>query len=40
MSSPRECAVPLMRSLGMAPDPWQIEVLESSHPRLLLNCSR
>jgi hypothetical protein len=40
MIPPRECAVKLMRSLGMTPDPWQIDVLESDHPRLLLNCSR
>jgi hypothetical protein len=29
-----------MRSLGLEPDPWQIEVLEAGHPRLLLNCCR
>jgi len=29
-----------MRNLNLEPDPWQIEVLESAHPRLLLNCSR
>jgi hypothetical protein len=29
-----------MRQLGLQPDPWQIEVLESTHPRLLLNCAR
>lgn len=33
-------AVRLMRNLGLEPDPWQIEVLESNHKRLLLNCSR
>ena len=33
-------AVELMRKLGLEPDPWQIEVLESTHPRLLLNCCR
>jgi hypothetical protein len=32
--------VQLMRRLGLEPDPWQIEVLESDHPRQLLNCSR
>src|SRR5205809_5106479 len=32
--------VNIMRHLGMEPDPWQVEVLESTHPRLLLNCSR
>jgi hypothetical protein len=29
-----------MRKLGLEPDPWQIEVLEAGHPRLLLNCCR
>jgi hypothetical protein len=29
-----------MRNLGLMPDPWQIEVLEAGHPRLLLNCTR
>ena len=29
-----------MRNLGLAPDPWQTEVLEGAHPRLLLNCCR
>jgi hypothetical protein len=29
-----------MRKLGLAPDPWQIDVLEAGHPRLLLNCCR
>ena len=37
---PRPPAVHLMRKLGLEPDPWQIEVLEGSHPRLLLNCCR
>src|SRR5262245_50681108 len=32
--------VRVMRSLGLEPDGWQVEVLESEHPRLLLNCSR
>jgi hypothetical protein len=32
--------VELMRKLGLEPDPWQIEVLEGGHPRLLLNCCR
>jgi hypothetical protein len=30
----------LMRNLGLVPDPWQVEVLEADHPRLLLNCAR
>jgi hypothetical protein len=29
-----------MRKLGLEPDPWQTEVLETSHRRLLLNCCR
>jgi hypothetical protein len=29
-----------MRSFGLEPDPWQVEVLEAGHPRLLLNCCR
>jgi hypothetical protein len=29
-----------MCSLGLKPDPWQLEVLEADHPRLLLNCCR
>jgi hypothetical protein len=29
-----------MRNLGLEPDPWQVEVLEGCHPRLLLNCCR
>jgi len=29
-----------MRKLGLEPDPWQVEILESVHPRLLLNCCR
>jgi hypothetical protein len=33
-------AVPLMRNLGLEPDPWQVEVLESTQPRMLLNCCR
>jgi hypothetical protein len=29
-----------MRKLGLEPDPWQVAVLQSDHPRLLLNCCR
>jgi uncharacterized protein (TIGR03067 family) len=29
-----------MRNLGLNPDPWQAEVLESQHQWLLLNCAR
>src|SRR5438034_3529693 len=36
----RPPAVNLLRKLGLEPDPWQVEVLEAGHPRLLLNCSR
>lgn len=32
--------VKIMRSLGLEPDSWQVEVLESKQPRVLLNCSR
>src|SRR5437660_7593254 len=30
----------LMSTLGLEPDPWQREVLEGKHSRLLLNCCR
>ena len=36
----RPPAVNLMRKLGLEPDPWQVEVLDGGHPRLLLNCCR
>jgi hypothetical protein len=29
-----------MLKLGLVPDPWQVEVLEGGHARLLLNCCR
>jgi hypothetical protein len=29
-----------MRKFGLEPDPWQVEVLQAGHPRLLLNCCR
>jgi hypothetical protein len=29
-----------MKNMGLEPDDWQRRVLESNHPRLLLNCSR
>jgi len=38
--SSRPPAVRLMRHLGLEPDPWQLAVLESGHPRQLLNCCR
>lgn len=42
MSTPAERPpyAEIMRYLGMAPDPWQLQVLESEQPQLLLNCSR
>ena len=40
LPSDRPRAVRLMRNLGLEPDPWQTEVLESDHRRLLLNCAR
>src|SRR5438105_9925160 len=30
----------IMRTLGMEPDRWQLDVLEREHRRLLLNCCR
>ena len=30
----------LMQKLGLEPDPWQMEVIESPHQQLLLNCCR
>jgi len=36
----RPPGVELMTKLGMAPDPWQVEVLETHSRRILLNCSR
>src|SRR5713226_5952371 len=36
----RPPAVKLMTNLGLKPDPWQVEVLEGNHTRLLLNCCR
>src|SRR5262249_27489763 len=35
-----ETVLGLMRHLGLDPDPSQLEVLKSEHPRLLLNCAR
>src|SRR5438093_10703915 len=32
--------VTIMRRLDLEPDPWQVEVLEGGHQRLLLNCCR
>ena len=36
----RPTASEFMSSLGLVPDPWQTEVLEGGHSRLLLNCAR
>jgi hypothetical protein len=33
-------AIEIMTKFGLAPDPWQIEMLESKHPQMLLNCCR
>jgi Terminase large subunit, T4likevirus-type, N-terminal len=30
----------IMRALGFEPDPWQLDVLQGNHKRLLLNCAR
>ncbi len=40
IASARPPAVRLMRNVGLEPDPWQMDVLEGEHPRLLLNCCR
>lgn len=32
--------VEFCRSIGFEPDPWQAQVLESRHPRILLNAAR
>ena len=32
--------VEVMRKLGLEPDPWQVEVFQSEHPQMLLNCCR
>ncbi|MBI3824110.1 MAG: hypothetical protein HY289_15690 [Planctomycetes bacterium] len=36
----RPPAVEIMGKIGLEPDPWQVEVLESTHSQLLLNCCR
>jgi hypothetical protein len=36
----RPPAIEVMRHLGLEPDPWQAEVLQGGHLRLLLNCCR
>ncbi|MFL5245820.1 MAG: terminase large subunit domain-containing protein [Gemmataceae bacterium] len=33
-------ATDLLRRLGVDADPWQIDVVEGGHPRMLLNCCR
>jgi len=32
--------IQIMRRLGLEPDPWQVEVLQSEQPQILLNCCR
>lgn len=36
----RPAGVEFMRALKLDPDPWQLEVLDGNHRRLLLNCCR
>ena len=36
----RRSAVELCQAVGMEPDSWQRQLLESTSPRILLNCSR
>ncbi len=38
--STRPPALKFMRAFGMELDPWQIQVLETAHQRILLNCCR
>ena len=33
-------AVTMARDSGLEPDPWQVDLLSSTSPRILLNCSR
>src|ERR1700682_16248 len=33
-------SVNLMRTFGLEPDPWQLQILEARPKRLLLNCCR
>src|SRR5262245_16126921 len=40
MSDYRPPAVEIMQTLGLEPDPWQVDILRGDHPRLLLNCCR
>ena len=35
-----ETTLRVMNTLGLKPDPWQIDVITGEHKRLLLNCSR
>lgn len=30
----------MAQGIGLEPDPWQLDVLRSDHPRILLNCHR
>lgn len=36
----RPPAVTIMQNLGLKPDPWQVQVLESAQQQILLNCCR
>ena len=40
LTTDRPPYVEIMTRVGLAPDPWQREVLDSDHPQMLLNCSR
>jgi hypothetical protein len=35
-----ESALGALQTLGLTPEPWQLEVLTARHSRLLLNCCR
>ena len=35
-----ETTIAVMRSVGLTPDPWQLDVITGDYQRLLLNCSR
>src|SRR5579862_7002812 len=37
---PADAAARIMTNLGLEPDAWQLDVLRSRHPRLLLNYCR
>src|SRR5215204_6136200 len=35
-----DCPVEFAMTVGIEPDPWQVEVLASDHPRKILCCGR